>query len=85
MPRGNMNLPCPQCPKVCTSNSGLSLHMNATHLVLSPTQTQAKDRLLTHSAGQPIDRFEWCNDHQNYRQDCNGNDVHLPFEEQDNQ
>lgn len=31
-------LKCPECPKVCRSKAGLTLHMNAMHLVLSPSQ-----------------------------------------------
>ena len=33
-----MRLHCPHCPKLCTSTSGLTLHINAKHVMLSPSQ-----------------------------------------------
>lgn len=32
---------CSECPQVCRSAAGLTMHMNAIHLQLSPTQVQA--------------------------------------------
>lgn len=60
--RGNQNLPCPECSKICTSTSGLSLHMNAVHLVLSPSQGQARDKTLGRATDPTKPVCSWCGD-----------------------
>jgi len=39
-------LVCPRCFKACGSKAGLTTHMNAMHLTLSPSQSEQADRYL---------------------------------------
>lgn len=37
---------CPECKKVCKSKTGLAIHMNGMHLMLSPTQQGKAEKYL---------------------------------------